>query len=104
MDRGRKGTSWIVVAGLGQVVVQTLRRENSRTQTGRRQASDARQCARFLCEDQSAIRVGDAQRSPVVSGKPSMMFKFCTAAPDAPLPRLSRTATRRACFVFSLAN
>jgi hypothetical protein len=27
--------------------------------------------------------------SPVVSGTPSMRLRFCTAAPDAPLPRLS---------------
>ena len=27
--------------------------------------------------------------SPAFSGRPSMRFMFCTAAPDAPLPRLS---------------
>ena len=37
------------------------------------------------------------QFSPVASSSPSMMFRFCTAAPDAPLPRLSSRATRRAC-------
>ena len=32
------------------------------------------------------------QSSPVVSSKPIMIFKHCTAAPDAPFPRLSSLA------------
>src|SRR5665213_873222 len=39
--------------------------------------------------------------SPVVSGRPSMILRFCTAAPLAPLPRLSNTAMSRACWVLS---
>ena len=34
--------------------------------------------------------------SPALSSRPSAMFRFCTAAPEAPLPRLSSTATSRA--------
>src|SRR5690606_31566759 len=30
---------------------------------------------------------------PCVSGRPSIRFRFCTAAPAAPLPRLSSVAT-----------
>src|SRR6185437_11613867 len=41
-------------------------------------------------------------QSPSVSGRPSMILRFCTAAPPAPLPRLSSTATRRACCVLPL--
>ena len=32
-----------------------------------------------------------------VNYNPSINFKFCTAAPDAPLPRLSNRATSTAC-------
>src|ERR1019366_8733303 len=35
-------------------------------------------------------------QSPASSGRPSMRFIFCTAAPAAPLPRLSSNATSRA--------
>ena len=35
--------------------------------------------------------------SPVFSANPSIRFKFCTAAPEAPFPRLSSTATSLAC-------
>ena len=35
---------------------------------------------------------GSPQISPAVSSRPSMIFIFCTAAPDAPLPRLSNRA------------
>ena len=33
--------------------------------------------------------------SPAVSSNPSAMFMFCTAAPDAPLPKLSKRAVTR---------
>ena len=36
------------------------------------------------------------QRCLMPSGKPSISRMFCTAAPEAPLPRLSRRATRTA--------
>ena len=42
--------------------------------------------------------------NPNSSGKPSMIFRFWTAAPDAPLPRLSRRATSKTSLVVSLAN
>ena len=35
--------------------------------------------------------------SPAVSGRPAIRLRLCTAAPLAPLPRLSSTATSRAC-------
>ena len=34
---------------------------------------------------------------PVVSSRPSMIFMFCTAAPDAPFPRLSNSAVTIVC-------
>ena len=34
-------------------------------------------------------------RNPLVSSNPAMMFRFCTAAPLAPLPRLSSIASNR---------
>ena len=37
-------------------------------------------------------RVGSYRLRPVVSSRSSMMFIFCTAAPEAPLPRLSNRA------------
>ena len=40
-----------------------------------------------------AIRIASQSASPDSSSAPVMMFRFCTAAPDAPLPRLSRRAT-----------
>ena len=39
-----------------------------------------------------------------LSAKPSISRMFCTAAPDAPLPRLSSRATRTAWRCFSLAQ
>src|SRR6185437_2717613 len=44
---------------------------------------------------------------PIVAGevhRPSISRKFCTAAPEAPLPRLSSRATSTACRCASLAN
>ena len=35
--------------------------------------------------------------SPVVSSIPRTMFMFCTAAPEAPLPRLSKSAVTVVC-------
>jgi len=35
--------------------------------------------------------------SPLASSTPSIRFRFCTAAPDAPLPRLSSRATIKIC-------
>ncbi len=40
----------------------------------------------------------------VSAAKPSMSSRFCTAAPEAPLPRLSNFAISTACRRFSLAN
>ena len=42
--------------------------------------------------------------NPKSSPSPSMMFRFWTAAPDAPLPRLSSRATRHAVPRASLSN
>src|SRR5437899_9070248 len=42
-------------------------------------------------------RLAPAQvHSPAPSSRPSIRLRFCTAAPDAPLPRLSSRATSRA--------
>src|SRR5882762_1785941 len=41
---------------------------------------------------------------PADSGRPSIRFRFCTAAPLAPLPRLSRRAIASACRCASLAK
>ena len=43
-------------------------------------------------------------RNPRSSPSPSMMFRFWTAAPDAPLPRLSKRATKQAVPRASLSN
>jgi len=41
-------------------------------------------------------RTGPYSTSPAVWSNPAMMLRFCTAAPAAPLPRLSSVATSRA--------
>src|SRR5690606_21379881 len=41
--------------------------------------------------------IGHHSRRPAVSSSPAIRLSDCTAAPLAPLPRLSSTATRRAC-------
>ena len=45
----------------------------------------------------SAVFHSNDRSSPVFSANPSIRFKFCTAAPEAPFPRLSSTATSLAC-------
>ena len=45
-----------------------------------------------------------AASSPVSSARPSIKFMFCTAWPEAPLPRLSSNATSTACPSASLAK
>ena len=47
-----------------------------------------------------ALRCSTDQ-SPVASSTPSMRLRFCTAAPEAPLPRLSSSAISRACCLSS---
>src|SRR5262249_26558392 len=48
-------------------------------------------------QDPAAAHDGSASCKPAASGRPSMRLRFCTAAPEAPLPRLSSNATSRAC-------
>ena len=47
---------------------------------------------------------GSCRLPPQVSAKPSISRMFWTAAPEAPLPRLSRRATRTACGYLGLAK
>jgi len=46
-------------------------------------------------DDERRAHEASGSSSPAVSGNPSIRFMFCTAAPDAPLPRLSKRATSR---------
>jgi hypothetical protein len=54
-----------------------------------------------LSPDAARIDQANAYPRPY---RPSISMRFCTAAPEAPLPRLSNLATSKACRRASLAN
>jgi len=68
------------------------RRQSARSETRRHDGKTARP---KMIAGRSSVAYGNSATcsSPIVSGKPSMTFIFCTAWPDAPFVRLSSAAT-----------
>ncbi len=109
LDEERNRTPRLVVAALGRMAEDPLRRGCRAARAHPRRSGGARRLRPRNAgkHRREASEVGarkSPQTSPAASSSPSARFRFCTAAPEAPLPRLSSSATSRTCPAASLPN
>src|SRR6185437_634608 len=69
MDRGSKRASWILVAGLGQMVVEAFRQEDPCAPARRRKPSALGRCTWFVRKSEGAVVSSSVDENSLETGR-----------------------------------